>query len=143
MGVAPDSYPVQANICKWRQQGNARCECGQATETFAHLQLNCTLERQRSARQQAHNRIAGLVEKYSNKIRPQDRIHTHSHIYIYIYIHTHTQPAASTAARSARRVRRASPERVTKRSLCRKKAPERRERPAFPAVRISQYHGGT
>ena len=74
LGVAPYSYPTQANISKWRKQGSARCACGHGDETFAHMQLNCTLERRRSARQQAHNNIAGLVEKYSDMVRPKDRI---------------------------------------------------------------------
>ena len=74
LGISPHSYPVQANICRWRKHGSAQCECGRASETFAHLQLVCTLEHRRALRQQAHNRIASLVERYANKIAPRDRV---------------------------------------------------------------------
>ncbi|MBL6911070.1 MAG: hypothetical protein ISR34_11690 [Pirellulales bacterium] len=74
LGVSPYSYPTRANISKWRKHGSAHCECGHGDETFAHMQLNCNLARRRSARQQAHNKIASLVEKYSDMIRPKDRI---------------------------------------------------------------------
>jgi len=74
MGVSPHSYPVQANICKWQKKGTAGCACGQSRETFAHLQFTCSLEHRRSMRQQAHNKIAKLVERHAEQIAPRDRI---------------------------------------------------------------------
>ena len=61
----PTWAPTGAAV-EWVMAGQG--ECGRASDTFAHLQLVCTLEHRRALRQQAHNRIASLVERYANKI---------------------------------------------------------------------------
>jgi hypothetical protein len=69
LAVSPYSYPIKANYAKWGSR-----VCGQAAESFTHLQLSCLLEHRRNARQEAHNRVAKMVEKYMDKVHSHHRI---------------------------------------------------------------------
>jgi hypothetical protein len=74
LAISPYIYPVKVNYAKWQKGSTSQCACGKDLESFTHLQLGCLLDHRRQARQEAHNRVAKVVEKHMDKVNSQHRI---------------------------------------------------------------------
>ena len=74
LALSPYSYPIKVNYVQWGKSGSSQCACGQSAESFIHLQLSCPLEHRRNARQEAHNRVAKIVENCMDDIHGNQRI---------------------------------------------------------------------
>ena len=74
LAISLYSYPVKVNYAKWQKGSTSQCACGKDLEFFTHLQLGCLLDHRRQARQEAHNRVAKVVENHMDKVNSQHRI---------------------------------------------------------------------
>jgi hypothetical protein len=71
--LTPHCYLVARAYKKWGMRMDDSCLCGEAAETFLHMQLACKLKSRRAAIQGAHDDVMRVLEDEVMREAPPDR----------------------------------------------------------------------